>query len=86
MGIFGIKREKVKDIRRERARETLKLRKEERELKQKTERVKADTAYYQAKAARKKAKRASSFKWPAIRVRKKKQGRKLSRKGRIRLI
>ena len=90
-GIFGIRREKVKDIRRKETLETLKRRKKEKQLAQKTEMAKAETSYYKAKAERKRAKKEAGFQFPVIstpsvKVRKKRQGRKLSSKSRIKLV
>lgn len=50
MAIFGIKRERVKTIRAKRAKETLKRRKGEQSLEQKTAKAKAQSSYFQAKA------------------------------------
>lgn len=98
MAIFGVKREKVKDIRRKRTLETLKERKQEAEAKRKrealgrkAEKAKAEASYYKAKAERKRAKREAGFQWPIlptakVKIRKKKQGKKLSSKRRIGLI
>jgi len=90
--------EPVKKLRRKETLETLKRRKREEaeerkmaKLKQKTQLMSTKAGYYEAKARKKKVKREASFQWPVlqtkrVKVRKKKQGRKLSRKGRIRLI
>ena len=98
MAIFGIKREEVKDIRRKRTLKTLKERQREEKEKRKLEeierkrrRLAAEGSLYEAKAKKKKAKRTSGFQWPIlstpkIKIRKKRQGRKLSQKKRIRLI
>ncbi len=91
MSIFGISRGKVKEIRRKEAKKTLKRRKTEEKLKQKIESERLKTTYYKAKAERKRAKRESGFQFPIlptkkVKIRKRKQGKKLSRKSRIRLI
>lgn len=98
MAIFGIKRENVQELRRKRTLETLKQRKKEAEQKRKLaaekakeQRFSAEGAVYEAKARRKKAKREASFQWPIlptkkIKIKKKKQGKKLRSKSRIRLI
>lgn len=90
--------EPVKKLRRKKALKELKQRKKEekteqkiRELGRRTKKKKAETSYYQAKAEKKRAKRKASFQWkpiptPEVRIRKKKQGKKLSRKKRITLI
>lgn len=62
------------------------------ELERKRQRIGAEASLYEAKAKKKKAQRASGFQWPIlptkkkVKVRKKKQGRKLSKKRRIGLI
>ncbi len=91
MGIFGISRGRVKELRRKETLEALKRGKEERELRRKTEKAKAESAYYKVKAESKKRKKEASFQWTAlprarVKVGKKKQGRRLSSKSRIRLI
>lgn len=96
-GVFGIRREKVPDIRRKRTLETLKARKEEREaekrvaeLKRKTTETQAEAGYYEAKKRKKKAKQSSSP-WPMVTVKtpklkKKRQGKRLSSRSRIKLV
>lgn len=91
MGIFGISRENVGDIKKKRIKTALKRKRGERELKEKTEKAKAETAYYKVRAERKEAKERAAHRLPAlptfrVKVKKKKQGRKLSSKSRIRLI
>lgn len=91
MSIFGIKRSKVKELRRKQELETLKSRKSEKELAERTRKAKSEAGYYKAKSEKQKAKKSASFQWPEVssprvKVRKKKQGRKLSQKGRIGLI
>lgn len=91
MGIFGISRGRVKELRRQETLETLKRKKKEKELKEKTEKAKAEASYYKAQAERKKAKASASKRWPAlptprVKIRKKRQGKPLSRKKRIGLI
>ena len=98
MAIYGVRRKKVKDIRAQETRELLQRRKKDEERRHKVEvaeskrrLVEAERDYYQAKAEKKEAKRKSSFQWspfavPRVKVRKKKQGRKLSSRSRIKLI
>ncbi len=91
MSIFGISREKVGDIKRKRTKESLKRKKGERELKEKTEKAKAEASYYKARAERKEAKERAAHRLPAlptfrVKVKKKRQGKPLSRKKRIGLI
>lgn len=98
MSIFGIKREEVKDIRRKRTLETLKERKREEaekkrlaEMRAKKEKILTQGSLYEARARKKQAKRSAGFQWPIlstkkVKIRKKKQGRKLSSKRRIGLI
>ncbi len=91
-GIFGVNRDNVKKIRRKQTLETLKRRKEERGLEAKTELEKKRSEYYTAKASRKAAQKKASFHWPVPPIplitgpKKKKQGKRLSSKSRIRLI
>ena len=98
MAIFGIKREEVKDIRRKRALATLKRKQREEKEKRKLEeierkrrRLAAEGSLYEERARKKEAKRGAGFQWPIlstprVKIRKKRQGRKLSQKKRIRLI
>ena len=98
MAIFGIKREEVKDIRRKRTLETLKERQKEakekrklEEIERKRRRLAAEGSLYKEKAKKKEAKRGSGFQWPIlsaprVKIKKKRQGRKLSSKKRIGLI
>lgn len=106
MGFFDIgdKREKVKKIRTQQHKEQLRLNREIKELERKERRkelerkkfesktasARAEERYYEAKLARKKAKKATSrlpvFTIPAPKIRKKKQGKKLTRRSRVRLF
>ena len=98
MAIYGVRRTKVKDIRAQETRELLQRRKKDEERRHKVEvaeskrrLVEAERDYYQAKAEKKEAKKRASFQWPQVstprvKVRKKKQGRKLSSRSRIGLI
>ncbi len=91
MAIFGIKRSKVKDIRRKRTLETLKQRRELEERERKRQTMLSEGAYYKAKAERKEAKERAGRRWGAlptikVKVRKKKQSKKLNGKRRIGLI
>jgi hypothetical protein len=94
-GIFGIRREKVGDIKRQQTLQTLKQKRHEEKLEKKAQLIKKQAEYYEAKARRKKAKKAASWLRPSVPTRRIKtrriktgrnQGRKLSRKSRIGLI
>lgn len=98
MAIFGIKRKDVPKLRAKRAKETLQERRAEAqakrkqaEMKRKQDKLLAEGAVYEAKARKKQAKREAGFQWPIlptkkVKIRKKKQGKKLSSKSRIKLI
>ena len=96
MGLFGFgetKREKVKKIRKKESERLLKYRRvergrvaEERELESRTKLEKKKTELSEAKTRRKEAKRESLWYLPTPKIKKKKQGKKLSRRSKIRLI
>ncbi len=91
MAIFGIRRSKVKDIRAKRTRETLKQRSELEQRERKRQTLLSEGAFYKAKAERKEAKARASRRWGAlptfkVKIKKKKQSKKLNRKRRIGLI
>lgn len=88
----------IRELRRKQALETLARKKREREQKKREDELakraklyKAQTEVFRAKAERRKAKREAAFKFPIlptakIKIKKKKQGKKLSQKGKVRLI
>ena len=91
MSIFGISRKDVPKLKRKRSLETLKERKGSEERQKKRKKLLEESSVLEAKARKKRAKEASSYKWPVLRdvtpkIKKKKQGRKLSQKRRIGLI
>lgn len=91
-----IRKAHVQELARRRA-EAKEKRKEEQQKKElakleaKRQRLLAEGAVYEAKARRKQAKREAGFQWPIlptkkVKIRKKRQGKKLSGKSRIKLI
>jgi hypothetical protein len=90
-GIFGIRREKVGDIKKKRTKQTLKQKSHVKKLERRKELYSKQAEVYEAKARRKQAKTRAAKEWPSlpvfkVKVKKRKQGRKLSRKRRIGLI
>lgn len=98
MSIFGVKRENVQEMRRKQTLQTLKERKREakeqkrlEEMERRKKKLLAEGSLYEAKARRKTAKKKASFQWPGVKMpkvqlRKKRQGRRLSKRRRIGLI
>ena len=92
---LGDTRGHVRKIREQEAKKTARFHSEERKRKMrekalaaKTRELRTESAYYEAKAEKRAARRDASLfgGLPTFKVKKKKQGRKLSRKSRIRLI
>ena len=99
MGFFGIgdKREKVKKIRLKEKKASLKYMREERgraakerDLEGRTRLARTETAYYEAETRKKKAKKGASklptFDFSGVKLKKKKQGKKLSSRTRVKLF
>ena len=90
---YGGKRASVQKTRERENKESLRFRteerkreKRERKLKAKTREILTERDYLRAKAEKKAAKRGTSFTLPTFKIKKKKQGRKLSRRRSVRLI
>ena len=78
----------VRKLRAKQALESLKRRRKEEELERKREMMSTEASFYKAKAERKEAKERAGRRWGAlptfkVKVKKKKQGRKLNSKRRI---